>query len=62
MHQGGRACSIWRIEAGGGASVDKEVKHKNKITSQLLQVPEDNEKKLTKFVSETKTQEGGDSK
>ena len=50
---------------GGRLCVDKKVKHKNKITSELLQEPEDGEKekkeKLMKFASETKTQEGGDS-
>lgn len=43
-----------------GIGVDKKVKHKNKITSKLLQEPEDRKKKLAKFVSETKTQEGGE--
>lgn len=43
----------------GRICVDKKVKYKNKITSKLLQEPEDG-KKLTKFVSEKETQEGGE--
>lgn len=33
-------------ELKGGLCVDKKVKHKNKITSKLLQEPEDREKKV----------------